>query len=95
MARIRVLSPIGTVSAANIAAPPFPTDLTGRTVGFIDNNKANFDRLVDEMSALLTEQYGVAKVLHRKKANASSPAPHEIIAELSKECDVVFAGSAD
>jgi len=95
MARIRVLSPVGIVNTTSVAAPPLPADLTGRIVGFIDNNKANFDRLVEEMSALLTEQYGIAKVLHRKKANASMPAPAEILAELAKECDVVFAGSAD
>jgi hypothetical protein len=95
MARIRVLSPIGTVTAANIAAPPLPTDLTGRTVGFIDNNKANFDRLVEDIAELLTEQYGVQRILRRKKANASTPAPPEILAELAKECDLVFAGSAD
>ncbi len=95
MARIKVLSPIGTVSVASVAAPPLPADLTGRTVGFIDNNKSNFDRLVGDMGALLTERYGVGRVLHRKKANASTPAPPEILAELAKECDVVFAGSAD
>jgi hypothetical protein len=95
MARIRVLSPVGTVSVANVAAPPLPTDLTGRTVGFIDNNKANFDRLVQDIGELLVERHGVRRVLHRKKANASTPAPPEILAELAKECDVVFAGSAD
>ncbi|PYM06858.1 MAG: hypothetical protein DMD82_07260, partial [Candidatus Rokuibacteriota bacterium] len=63
MARIRVLSPVGIVNITSVAAPPLPADLTGRIVGFIDNNKANFDRLVEEMSALLTERYGIAKVL--------------------------------
>jgi len=38
---------------------------------------------------------GVAAVVHRKKANASTPASPELIAELAKACDVVFAGSAD
>lgn len=95
MARIRVLSPIGAVKSEAVSAPPLPTDLAGRTVGFIDNNKANFDRLVGDIGALLTERFGVRRVLHRKKANASTAAPPEILAELAKECDVVFAGSAD
>ncbi len=95
MARIRVLSPVGAVNTASFSAPPLPTDLAGRVVGFIDNNKANFDRLVDDIGALLTKQYGVKRVLHRKKANAATPAPAEVLAELAKECDVVFAGSAD
>ena len=95
MARIRVLSPVGAVKRANLSAPPLPADLAGRAVGFIDNNKANFDRLVDDIGVLLRERLGVRRVLHRKKANASTPAPPEVLAELAKECDLVFAGSAD
>ena len=95
MARITVLSPIGVVSAAGFTAPALPTSLAGRTLGFIDNNKPNFDRLAAEMAELLTERFGIGRVVHRKKANASTPAPPEMLAELAKECDVVLAGSAD
>jgi hypothetical protein len=95
MTRVRLMSPVGAVTSASLAAPPLPGDLAGRTVGFIDNNKANFDRLVGDIGVLLRERYGVRRVLHRKKANASTPAPPEILAELAKECDLVFAGSAD
>jgi hypothetical protein len=95
MAGIIVLSPIGVVTPAAVAVPALPADLAGRTVGFVDNNKANFDRLVDDMAAILTAEHGVRRVVHRKKANSSTPAPAELLAELAKECDVVFAGSAD
>jgi hypothetical protein len=37
----------------------------------------------------------VKAVVHRRKANCSTPAPAELIAELAKSCDIVFAGSAD
>jgi hypothetical protein len=47
------------------------------------------------MGELLRSSHGVAKVVHRRKANASTPAAPEIIVEMAKECDVVFAGSAD
>jgi hypothetical protein len=95
MARIKVLSPIGVVQSSTVSVPPLPADFTGRTVGFLDNTKANFDRLVGDMGALLTERFGVGRVLHRRKANASTPAAPEILAEMAKECDIVFAGSAD
>lgn len=95
MARIRVMSPVGEVQQERIALPPLPEDWTGRVVGFIDNTKHNFDRLADGLGALLRERYGVRAVIHRRKANASTPAAPELIAELSKECDVVFAGSGD
>ena len=95
MARIRVLSPIGVVARQSVAVPPLPADLAGRTVGFLDNTKSNFDRLTAGLGELLRERYGVKAIVHRRKANASTPAAPEIVAELTKECDVVFAGSAD
>lgn len=95
MTSIRVLSPVGVVRRHALTAPPLPREWKGRTVGFLDNTKANFDRLVDAMAALLQERYGVEAVVRRRKANASSPAPPELVAELAKTCDVVFAGSAD
>ena len=95
MGRLRVLSPIGVVDRQAVAVPPLPHDLAGRTVGFLDNTKSNFDRLTAGIGELLRERYGVKTVLHRRKANASTPAAPELIDELGKHCDVVFAGSAD
>jgi len=95
MARIRVLSPVGVVARQSVAVPALPGDLAGRTVGFLDNTKSNFDRLAGEMGQLLRERYGVKAIVHRRKANASTAASSELIAELAKACDVVFAGSAD
>jgi hypothetical protein len=95
MARIRVMSPIGEIVQERVIVPALPEDWTGRVVGFIDNTKHNFDRLAGELGALLRERHGVRAVVHRRKANASTPAAPELIAELSKACDVVFAGSAD
>ena len=95
MARLRILSPIGVVDCQAVAVPPLPRDLAGRTVGFLDNTKSNFDRLTAGLGELLRERYGVKAVLHRRKANASTPAAAELIDELGKHCDLVFAGSAD
>lgn len=95
MARIRVLSPLGVEVREALTVPALPADLAGRTVGFLDNTKPNFDRLTGEMASLLRERYGVAAVVHRRKANAATPAPPEVVAELSRACDLVFAGSAD
>jgi hypothetical protein len=93
--RIRVLSPEGEARAATFAAPGLPATLEGRTVGFLDNTKANFDRLVAEMGGLLRERLGIGGIVHRRKANVAIPAPREILEDLAKRCDLVFAGSAD
>ena len=95
MTRIRVLSPLGVATRDTVSVPPLPGSLAGRTVGFLDNRKANFDRLADEIGALLRTEHGVKAVIRRRKANAATPAAPEILAGLAKDCDVVFAGSAD
>ena len=95
MSLITVLSPVAELRPATTAIPSLPADLRGITVGFLDNTKSNFDRLVADLGELLRERYGVAGIVHRKKANASTPASAELIDELAKQCDVVFAGSAD
>jgi len=95
MTEIMVLSPVGELRAEVSAIPAPPAALRGLTVGFLDNTKHNFDRLVEGIGAVLTERFGVARVVHLKKANAASPAAPDIISRLAKECDLVFAGSAD
>ena len=95
LARIRVLSPVGEVRRHAFTAPALPSDLRGKTIGFLDNTKANFDRLVTDMGGLLRERFGVKAILHRRKTNASTPAAPELLAELAEACDLVFAGSAD
>jgi hypothetical protein len=95
MARIRVLSPVGVVHQEPITVPALPADWAGLSVGFLDNTKANFDVLARELGSLLQQQYGVREIVHRRKANAATPAAPDIVAELAKRCDVVFAGSGD
>ncbi len=95
MAVIRVLSPVGELRRADIPVPPLPGELRGLTVGFLDNTKHNFDRLAQGIGELLRERFGVERVVHVRKANASTPAPRDVIERLAKECDLVFAGSAD
>jgi hypothetical protein len=95
MATIRVLSPVGVAAAEVFTVPALPSDWAGLTVGFLDNTKANFDALVAELARLLRLEHGVKAVVHRRKANAATPAPPDLVAELAKACDVVFAGSAD
>lgn len=95
MTMIRVLSPVGAAGGDGASVPSLPRSLAGLTVGFLDNRKANFDLLADEIGALLSAEHGVKSVIRRRKANAATPAAPEIVAGLAKDCDVVFAGSAD
>lgn len=69
--------------------------LAGKTVGFIDNAKPNFNFLVDDLAELLLDRYGAARVIKRAKRGASMPAPEGIVDELSEQCELVITGSGD
>ena len=69
--------------------------LRGKTVGFIDNAKPNFNFLVDDLAAELTTKHGVKAVIKRRKRGASIPADESMIREIADACDLVITGSGD
>lgn len=71
------------------------TQLKGTVVGFVDNAKPNFSNLVEALSTLLVERYGVQRIITRRKHAASVPAQDSVLNELAEQCDVVIAGSGD
>ena len=92
---ITLLVPVAESRPPQADARPLPGRLDGQHVGFLDNTKANFDVLARGLAETLRERFGAASVTIRRKPNASTPAPPELIAAMAKECDLVFAGSGD
>src|SRR3984893_15481181 len=88
MSLITVLSPVAELRAATTAIPRLPADLRGLTVGFLDNTKHNYDRLVEGIGEALKARHGVARVVHLRKANAATGAGHRILEELAKDGDL-------
>lgn len=70
-------------------------DLSGKVVGFIDNSKPNFDKLIDALSQSLIERYGVKEVVRKRKPMASVPATAADMQDLVERCDLVITGSGD
>jgi pseudouridine-5'-phosphate glycosidase len=94
MGTIRVLSPVAESKVSQSAPLPWPAGLGGKTIGFLDNTKPNFDRLTRQMEALLRERVGLAGAVHRRKANAATPAAPDVLAAFAG-VDLVVTGSAD
>jgi hypothetical protein len=68
--------------------------LVGKTVGFIDNAKPNFNLLVDDLGELLTGRYGVKQVIkHRKSGQV--PVAETVLMDFAQRCDAVVTGSGD
>ncbi len=68
--------------------------LAGKTIGFIDNAKPNFQYLVEDLGELLISQYKVAAVLtHRKPGQV--PVEESVLKDYVERCDAVITGSGD
>ncbi len=70
-------------------------DLKGKTIGFIDNTKPNFNLLARDLGDLLQSRYGVKTVIQKRKRSVATSAPDEVLDELARECDLVITGSGD
>jgi hypothetical protein len=69
--------------------------LAGKTIGFIDNSKPNFQHLVDDVAALLVAKHGTSSIIKRRKRSASQGASAEVMNELVEQCDAIVTGSGD
>jgi hypothetical protein len=69
--------------------------LAGKTIGFIDNSKPNFNHLVEHLGALLTAKHGVSNIVVRRKRSASQGASEAVMNELVEQCDAIVTGSGD
>ena len=91
---LTVVNPTSQSEAATPRlAPPLPS-LEGRLIGLLDNGKANSDRLLGRIEAILRERYGVREFIRRRKPDFSRPAPPALLAELSA-CDAIITATGD
>ncbi len=93
-APLRVYNPAATHGAQTASPGRTLDNLKGKTVGFIDNAKPNFQFLVEDLEAQLITQYGVKAVRkHRKPGQV--PVKPEVLQQFVDECDAVITGSGD
>lgn len=93
MGHIEVLSPVADTRIDELPLAPRGGDLRGKTIGFLNNRKANAGLLLEHVEALLRERYGDFATFKGEK-NASLGAPKDVLAGLSV-CDVVVTAIGD
>lgn len=69
--------------------------LKGATIGLVDNTKHNSDLFLRQVGEELQQRYGVSKVVYVRKANASTPAPSELLDQVVSPSDAVIHAVAD
>jgi hypothetical protein len=75
---------------ASFHAAPRLHDLTNKRLGLIDDCKENAQELLEELTAVLRQRFGIANVVYHRKPSASKPAAPEVIQELAQTCDYVI-----
>ncbi len=91
---ITILNPrVGGVER-NLRLNSPPLDLNGKTVGFLDNGKRNFDVYLDRTEELLRERFNF-NAIHRRKEAPIKGITGELFHDLVERCDVVITGSGD
>ena len=91
---LTVVNPTSQSEAEALGLAPPLTSLEGRLVGLLDNGKANSDRLLQGVEALLRERHGVREIMRRHKPDFSRPAPPALLAEL-RACDAIITATGD
>jgi hypothetical protein len=76
--------------ATSLAAARLST-VNGRTVGIVNNSWRCMNVIADELSALLTTEHGVARIVERR-ISAAQTLPDDMLAELAADCDAVVVG---
>jgi hypothetical protein len=91
---MRVLDPTNERTAGGGQPAPRLTSLKGKTIGFISNGKEGTTGFFAHLDRMLREEFGVADVVFRRKANYSAPAGAAIVDEI-KKWQAVVTGVGD
>ena len=92
---IPVMDPRGVTPTASVSMAPRPSELGGKTIGFVDNAKINAGSLLDKLSTLVQAEVELARIVRFSKTDATRPAPPALIAQIADECDVAVLAIGD
>jgi hypothetical protein len=93
---MRLVSPAGThLDQGNFELNDRPQSLAGKTLGLLENSKANSDKVLQELASILTERHGLKEVVMLSKHSASLPTKPDVIQQALDKVDVLITGVGD
>ena len=93
MGLIEVLNPTAEARVLDLPLACRLTDLRGKTIGFLNNRKANARLLLEQVEELLHARFGEFTVIKGDK-NASLGVPEAVRNRLSS-CDAIITAVGD
>ena len=95
MSKLVILDPTYDGDSRQGRMAPRPSELAGKTLGLLDNEKPNARELLDLVDGLLHDRIGAARVLRFRKPDSTRVAPGELIEDIARQCDYVITGVGD
>ena len=94
-AQYLLVDPTTSPVVPSFVAAPRLSDLKNKRIGLIDDSKENAKELLDIITDVIKEKFGVESVWYHRKPSASKPADPEVISNMTNECDfaIVAIGS--
>ena len=93
---MRLVNPRGTdLSSGEFLLNDRPSELSGKTLGLLENHKANSDKVLQEVAEILKEKYELKEVIMLSKHSASLPTKPEVVQQLLDKVDVLITGIGD
>ena len=93
--RLLLVDPTTQPIIPDFTGAPRLRELSNKRVGLIDDSKPNAKELLEEVTSLLRERFGIASVKYHRKPSSSKPAAPEVIEEFAKESDYVIVAVGD
>ena len=94
MGTVIALNPVSRGPGLVGGRGPGLADLTGKTIGFLSNNKPNADVVLGRVAARLAERFGTS-ARHYNKGVPSLRADEELIEEIVRDCHAVVLAIND
>ncbi len=93
---MRLVNPTGTdLASGEFHLNDRPADLNGKTLGLLENHKANSDKVLHELGNMLKEKYDLKDVVYLSKHSASLPTKQETVQQMLDKVDVLITGIGD
>jgi len=92
---ITLLDPTSKPRSKKLKMAIRPSNLEGKGMGLLWNNKAGGDILLNRLAQLLNERFHFSEILNYKKLNASAGFDEDKLNDLSTKCDFVVLSTGD
>jgi hypothetical protein len=90
-----LIDPTVTTIAASSDMAIRPTNLTGLTIGLLNNGKAKADIILDTAYNMLCELYDLPEPVRHSKGSASQPFAQDVIDNVVNECRIAITAIGD